>query len=162
MALEFKRSNIIQGGLIYALGDSVAALITDDFDWYRMVGIMIIGATLYAFEIPNYFKWIDRKIQGNNTFKSASQRALLAMLYFNPLWIARHILLIRLFTASTADIGWNLLVIGGISFLVNIPVSFFANYLIQNKINLKHRFIASAIFSGIMAVYYSLSDVLFS
>lgn len=161
MALEYKLSNVIRGGLIYSIGDTIAALIAGDFYWPRLIGILVIGATLYSFEIPNYFKWIDKKVNQNGSFKSAISRALLAMLYFNPLWIARHILFVRLFMGEYEMIGWDLLIIGSISFAVNIPVSLLANYVIQNKIALKHRFLASAIFSGLMAVYYSLSDIWF-
>jgi hypothetical protein len=161
MALEYKLSNIVRGGIIYSIGDTIAVLISNDFDVVRMVGIMVIGATLYAFEIPNYFKWIDRKVKGSGDLKSAMNRAILAMLYFNPLWIARHILFIKLLTGQSDEIGWELVTIGAISFAVNIPISLLANYVIQNKITLKMRFLASAIFSGLMAVYYSLSEIWF-
>ena len=157
MKFIYTKSNIIRGGLIYTLGDTIAAWIGDDFSWMRMLGIMVIGATLYAWEIPNYFRWLDRKVQNTGTFLSSIKRASMAMLYFNPLWIARHILFIKLFSGQTQEIGWNLISIGAMSFLVNIPISLGANYLIQNKIPLKHRFLASAIFSGLMAIYYSLS-----
>ncbi len=157
MKLNYTMSNIIRGGLIYTLGDTIAALIGDDFSWVRMLGILLIGATLYAIEIPNYFSWIDRKVQNTGTFLSSIKRASMAMLYFNPLWIARHILFIKLFSGHFSDINWRLISIGFMSFLINIPVSLGANYLIQNKISLKHRFLASAIFSGLMAIYYSLS-----
>lgn len=161
MSLEYKLSNVIKGSIIYALGDSIASLISHDFTVIRLAGILLIGATLYAFEIPNYFKWIDGKIPHAQTFKANLLRASLAMFYFNPLWIARHILFIKLFMGQYDQISWGLLRIGSISFLVNIPISLAANYLIQNKIPLKHRFVASAIFSGLMAVYYSLSAVWF-
>jgi hypothetical protein len=36
-------------------------------------------------------------------------------------------------------------------------VSLAANYLIQNRISVSRRFMASAVFSGIMAVSYALS-----
>ena len=162
MALEYKINNIIKGGIIYATGDTIAAFISDDFSWMRLLGILFIGATIYAFEIPNYFKWIDKKVNSSGGFIIAMKRALLAMLYFNPLWIARHILFIKIVSSDFDAIGWGLLTTGLISFLINVPVSLFANYLIQNKIDLKHRFLASAIFSGIMAIYYSLSAVWFA
>jgi len=157
MKLNYTKSNIISGGLIYTLGDTIAALFADDFSWIRMLGITVLGATLYAIEIPNYFRWIDKKVQNTGTFFSSIMRASIAMLFFNPLWIARHILFIKLFSGHFDEIGWNLLYIGTVSFLINIPFSLGANYLIQNKISLKHRFLASAIFSGLMAIYYSLS-----
>jgi hypothetical protein len=158
MALEYKLSNIIRGGLIYSIGDTIAALISSEFDWIRLVGIIVIGATIYAFEIPNYFKWIDKKVAGKAGIKPSMYRALLAMLYFNPLWIARHILFIRLLMGQFDQINLSILWVGLMSFLVNIPISLIANYIIQNLISLKHRFIASAIFSGLMAIYYSLSN----
>jgi hypothetical protein len=158
MALQYKISDIAKGGLIYAGGDTVAALIAQEFDWVRMLGMLAIGATVYAFEIPNYFRWIDRKVAATGNWRSSLYRTLLAMLYFNPLWIARHVCFIKLLTGAFAQIGWNLLTVGTISFAVNIPVSLTANYLIQNRIGFNYRFLASAVFSGLMAIYYSLSD----
>ncbi len=161
MALEYKTSNIIRGSLIYMVGDTTAALLSDEFSWLRLAGILLIGATFYAFEIPNYFKWIDKKVSHSGNLKSKLLRASLAMLYFNPLWIARHILFIKLFMGQYNQISWGLISIGALSFLVNIPLSLGANYLIQNKIASEKRFIASAAFSGLMAVYYSLSSIWF-
>lgn len=162
MKLIYTWSNIIRGGLIYAIGDTIAATIGHDFSWARLLGILFLGATLYAIEIPNYFRWIDKRVKNTGSFISSIKRASMAMLYFNPIWIARHILFIKLFSGHYDQIGWQLLSIGAISFLINIPVSLGANYLIQNKIPLKHRFLASAIFSGLMAIYYSLSAVWFT
>lgn len=161
MKLEYKTSNIIRGGLIYAIGDTIAALISHDFSLLRLTGILVIGATLYALEIPNYFKWIDKKTKGNTDVKTSFYRSFLAMMYFNPLWIARHVLLLKIVTGNFDQISWSILKTGSISFLINIPVSLLANYIIQNKIPLDHRFLASAIFSGLMAIYYSLSAVWF-
>lgn len=162
MALEFKLSNSIKGGLIYLAGDSIAAWLSNELDWIRVAGVLFIGATLYALEIPNYFNWIDKKMTGKTDFMSSMIRATLSMLFFNPLWIARHFLFIKIFMLQFDQIGWGLLWVGTISFVVNIPISLGANYFIQNKISLDYRFIASALFSGIMAVYYSLSMNWFS
>ncbi len=161
MKLEYKATNSIRGSLIYALGDSIAALLSHNFCWQRALGILLVGATVYAFEIPNYFNWIAKKVAHPQNNKQKLLRASLAMLYFNPLWIARHILFIQLFTRQFNQINISILTVGTFSFLANIPVSLGANYLIQNKIPLKNRFIASAIFSGVMAIYYSLSAVWF-
>ncbi|UKN00102.1 hypothetical protein K6119_10190 [Paracrocinitomix mangrovi] len=161
MAIQYKQSDIIKGGIIYALGDTIAALISQDFEWIRFVGILVIGATIYALEIPNYFKWIDKKVASDGSISSSFKRAGLAMLYFNPLWIARHILFIQLLTGKYDQIGWGILIAGSLSFVFNIPLSLAANYLIQNKVSLKNRFLASAIFSGLMAIYYSLSAIWF-
>ncbi|WP_217701394.1 hypothetical protein [Tenacibaculum aiptasiae] len=86
----------------------------------------------------------------------------LAIAYFNPLWIFRHLAFIKLFTGNYDLINSQLLIIACWSFLANIPISFIANYLIQNKIRLDWRFMASAIFSALMAIYYALSETIFN
>ncbi len=124
--------------------------------------MMLVGATFYAFEIPNYFDWIVKKTQGLKGLKATLTKTVLAVLYFNPLWIARHLLFIKLFSCQFEAIGFNLLEIACWSFLVNIPISFLANYIIQNRFKLKWRFLGSAVFSAMMAIYYALSETLFS
>ena len=123
---------------------------------------MLIGATIYAFEIPNYFDWIVKKTHHLTGFKATLSKTGLAMLYFNPLWIARHLLFIKLFSGAFESIGWNILTIAFWSFLANILISFVANYIIQNRFKLKWRFLGSAVFSALMAIYYALSESLFS
>lgn len=132
-----------------------------EFSWHRLLGIMFIGATLYAFEIPNYFDWIVKKTHKITGLKAIIAKTSLAILYFNPLWIARHLLFIKLFSGQFETIGWSILEIALWSFLANILISFIANYIIQNQIKLKWRFLASAIFSAIMAIYYALSETFF-
>lgn len=124
--------------------------------------MVIVGATVYAFEIPNYFDWIVKKTEHLKVLKATLTKTGLAILYFNPLWIARHLLFIKLFSGQLEAIGFNLLEIAFWSFLVNIPISFVANYIIQNRFKLKWRFLGSAIFSAVMAIYYALSETLFS
>jgi len=124
--------------------------------------MMIVGATFYAFEIPNYFDWIVKKTQDLSSLKATLTKTGLAIMYFNPLWIARHLLFIKLFSGQFEAIGFNLLEIAFWSFLVNIPISFIANYIIQNRFKLKWRFLGSALFSAVMAIYYALSETLFS
>lgn len=124
--------------------------------------MILVGATFYAFEIPNYFDWIVKKTKHLVGVKATLTKTLLAIIYFNPLWIARHLFFIKLFSLQFKSIHFNLLQIAFISFLINIPISFIANYIIQNKFNLKWRFVASAIFSALMAIYYALSETFFS
>ena len=124
--------------------------------------MVLIGATFYAFEIPNYFDWIVKKTQFLKGIKATLSKTGLAIAYFNPLWIARHLLFIQLFSGQYYDINSTLLKIAFWSFLVNIPISFVANYIIQNRFKLKWRFLGSAIFSALMAIYYALSETLFS
>lgn len=160
--LAYTKSNILRGALIYSSGDLIAAVLLGEFSIIRLLGMMLLGATLYAFEIPNYFAWIERKTKVINGIKKTLTKTALAIVYFNPLWIARHIFFIKLFSGDFGALNLNLLTIGFLSFLVNIPVSFLANFLIQNKVPLDWRFLASAIFSALMAIYYALSEVIFS
>jgi len=159
--LSYSINNILRGAIIYASGDTIAALILNEFSLWRLLGMILIGATVYAFEIPNYFKWIDRKTKDYSGLKLQLYKTSLAILYFNPLWISRHLLFIILVSGQFGDISWDLLRIGALSFLVNIPISIIANYIIQNIIKLKWRFFSSAVFSALMAIYYALSVVLF-
>jgi len=161
-SLHYKKQNILKGALIYSAGDTLAALLLGEFSWYRLLGMMFVGATFYAFEIPNYFDWIVKKTQFLKGIKATLTKTLLAILYFNPLWIARHLLFIKLFSGQFEAIGFNILEIAFWSFLVNIPISFIANYIIQNRFKLKWRFMGSALFSALMAIYYALSETLFS
>ena len=157
----YSLSNALRGMLIYGSGDTAAALILGEFSLSRMVGMLLVGAIIYAIEVPNWFHWIDKKVQDNRDWGSTLQRTGLALLYFNPLWIARHLLFIQLFAGHWQQIGWSLLSLGIYSFLVNIPITFIANYMIQNWLSFRWRFTASALFSACMALYYALAPLLF-
>lgn len=122
---------------------------------------MLVGAIIYSFEIPNYFVWIDKKTSAHKGIKKTFLKTGLAIAYFNPLWIFRHLVFIKLFAGNYEQINSALLLIAFWSFLANIPISLLANYMIQNKIRLDWRFVASAIFSGLMAIYYALSETIF-
>jgi hypothetical protein len=159
--LIYTRQNIVRGLAIYTAGDTIAAIIIGEFAWSRVIGMMVIGGTLYALEIPNYFRWIDRKVAKDKSVRSAVYRTLLAIAYFNPLWIARHLCLIKIISLQFGDIHWSILQVGLWSFLANIPVTFAANYFIQNKLLYQWRFAGSAVFSALMAVYYAVSEVIF-
>jgi len=123
--------------------------------------MLLIGAIIYSFEIPNYFAWIDKKTISYKGIKKTFAKTGLAIAYFNPLWIFRHLAFIKLFSGTYLQINSHLLLIAFWSFLVNIPISLIANYMIQNKIRLDWRFVASAVFSGLMAIYYALSETIF-
>jgi len=151
---RYSRNNILRGVLIYPLGDTIAALILNQFSPERLAGMILVGGLIYSLEIPAWFAHISGRYQG-------IQRALMAMLYFNPLWIARHFAFISLFSGQADSIHWSLLLISLKSFAVNLPVAFGANYFIQNKMSLRWRFFSSAVFSSLMAIYYALSRVIF-
>lgn len=155
-----RRSDALRGLLIYGAGDAAAAAIGDGFAWPRLAGMAAIGATLYALEIPAWFRWIDRREPRAGT-AAAWRRAGWALLYFNPIWIARHLFFIRLFGGRFEELGWRLLVTGSISFAVNLPAGLAANWLIQNRVPASWRFAASALYSALMAAYYAWSGTWF-
>lgn len=153
-APENRKSDILKGLFIYAAGDTVAACMTCGFSLTRLLGVMAVGGLIYSFEIPAWFSWINGRFTG-------FARAGMAVLYFNPFWIARHLCFISLFSGETGDVSTELIFIAFKGFLANLPVVFAANYLIQNRIPLKWRFLSSAVFSSLMAVYYPLCRVIF-
>jgi hypothetical protein len=152
-------ANALRGGITYGIGDTVASLLLHQFSWVRLLGIALVGATLYAWEVPIAFRWIARVVHGKS-YRSI-RSVLLAMAYFNPLWIARHLLIINLLSGNWALIGWGLLLTAAKSFGGNLPLPLVANYFIQNKVPLKHRFLVSSCFSAVMVVYYALSATWF-
>lgn len=154
------KRNSLHGAIIYSLGDSCAALLTGEFQVSRLVGMMLLGGSLYAIEIPLYFAWLKHRF-GKQGFVNGIKRALLAQAFFNPLWIARHLAFINFFSGQFAAIQWNLIGIGLDSFMQILPVTLLVNYVIQNFIPHSWRFFASAGFSTLMAIYYALSAVLF-
>jgi hypothetical protein len=150
----------LHGAIIYSLGDSCAALLTDEFQLSRLIGMILLGGTLYAVEIPCYFSWIERRFNKQG-ISNGIKRALVAEAFFNPLWIARHIAFINCFSGQFAALQWNLIDMGLDSFIHILPLALLANYVIQNLIPYTWRFLASATFSALTAVYYALSEVLF-
>ncbi len=148
------------GGVVYAAGDSFAALLTGEFLYQRLLGMLILGGTLYAWEIPNYFQYLDRRIPGADLLSSL-QRMLCSSLFFNPLWIARHLVFIECFAGQWQAINVDILFIATYSFVYAVPASLLVNYMIQNKTPLHWRYITSSVFSAFMAVYFALSEVLF-
>jgi hypothetical protein len=159
--LQFSKSNALQSALIYSAGDTIASLMLHSFSYQRMLGVAIIGGTLYSLEIPNYFNWINVHTHLLEGLKASVRRTILALLYFNPLWIARHLLLVQIVSGNYDAISWNLLLIGYRSFINNILYTIPINFLIQNKISLHRRFLVSSMFSAVMAIYYALSQVWF-
>jgi len=154
----YTKQNILIGAALYSSGDMIASVMLDQFSWIRFFGMMLIGATIYSYEIPNYFIWIEKRTSNLTGIKKTFNKTLLAIMYFNPLWVARHLFFIYLFSRNFEAINSNLFTIAFWSFLVNIPISAIANYFIQNKIKLNWRFLASTIFSGLMAIYYAMSE----
>lgn len=160
MQFFYTKTNIIRGALIYCIGDTIATIISGDFNITRMLGIALMGGTMYAFEIPNFLLWLNDKDFGTS-LKAKWTRAILFTLYFNPLWIARHILLLELFSGNFEKINWDLLSLGWDAFLYPLPIVIPANYIISNVIPYKWRFVGSTTFSGMMAIYYAVAPIIF-
>lgn len=156
-------TNQIRGLVIYPLGDAIAQLILGDINLLRVLVLSLVGGFIYSYEIGKWFGYIQQK------FKQPLVKTAMAVLYFNPLWIARHFLFIELvlnpelfFNASTVgEQLTKILVLGLKSFAGGVLVSLIANYLIQNKVPLNYRFLLSATFSALMGIYYALSKVWF-
>ena len=161
--MRYTKSDAIWGGVLFAIGDTIAALILNQFTLVRLVGMFVIGATVYAFEIPNFFTWIEKITAEKYTgLKRKIIKTLAVVAFFNPLWIFRHSVFILLLLGTYNLINSTLLQASVVAFLYNIPFSFGGNYLIQNKVPLRWRFIVNAIFSALITTYYSLSPMLLS
>jgi hypothetical protein len=170
-------TNLLIGWTVYPAGDLIAQLISREFSLLRLVIMAIAGGVIYRFEVPRWFRLLDRyQFRPETLSRHPSLRLLAredghlnwlgrtmgAILYFNPLWIARHMLFIRLGTnpASFAAPGaavMNALLVGTKSFLVNLPISIAGNYVIQMRLPLRWRFLGSSIFSGLLAAAYALA-----
>lgn len=154
-----KPSEIIKGAITFGVFDTIAAIILGEFSWLRLVGMTLIGASIYAIEIPSYFAWIQNKSQSMSPSKGNWYKTLMTVAYFNPLWIARHMCFIYLLNGQGID--WGVMGAAWQSFVYGMPVSVVVNYLIQNKVPMKNRFLVSSLFSGCMAIFYAVSAVIF-
>jgi len=158
----FNKKNIINGAIIYGIGDSIGSLILNEFSWIRLIGLSLIGGTVYAIEIPAFFDWLETYSKKFSLKKSQTVKVILSTLFFNPIWIARHFIFIFLFSGNLASINMNLLHIAWLAYITPLPITLLANYLIQNKVNLTWRFPASSIFSALMVIYFALSKIIFN
>ena len=66
------RADAIRGLLIYGAGDGLAAWIGGEFGWTRFAGMAAVGATVYAFEVPAWFRRIDRNVPAGGRAASFS------------------------------------------------------------------------------------------
>lgn len=161
--------------LIYPVGDFTAQLITGEISGRRLFVIFLAGALVYLYEVPNWFDKIDgfefdRYTRVTRFFARSSEdrhlnwlgRTFGAILYFNPLWVGRHMLFIRIgadaqvFSHFGTAVRESLL-LGAKSFALNLPVSLIGNYLIQMRLPAHWRVRASSIFSALLATAYALA-----
>lgn len=175
--------NLFVGWCLYPLGDLIGQLLLGKFNLHRLLAMVLMGGLIYSHEIPFWFKWLDgikckrsqsssaklllRESEDGELSLNWLGRTLGAVLYFNPLWIARHVALINL---ATNDFHLTLplevaliefLKIGVKSFVFNLPISMTGNFIIQQKLPLKYRFAGSATLSGILSVAYGVEYFLF-
>lgn len=157
---NFFHRDRMAGLIIYPAGDAVAQIILGEFHILRLLVLAAVGGLIYAWEIPKWFRFIEKR------YTHFFPRTLAAIAYFNPLWIARHLFFIAMamnpavlgsFNA-TVDAALGCMITGTKSFAGAIILSFIGNFIIQNRMPLRLRFIGSSVFSGLMAVYYALSQ----
>ncbi|CAC9586128.1 hypothetical protein [uncultured Gammaproteobacteria bacterium] len=159
--VQIKWQDAVTGALLFAAGDSIGTLISGDFLYQRMLGMIVLGGTLYSWEIPTYFAHLQRRFNKQG-YLNAFQRTLAAGLFFNPLWIARHMLFIKLFAGQWQTISLDILGLATLSFIYCFPFSLLVNYLIQNVLSLRWRFLVSSIYSALTVIYFALSEQIFA
>ncbi len=178
MSRKFKLSWV--PWVLYPAGDWIAQLITGDFNANRLLALSVTGGLVYQLEVPLWFRWLDHRSfsdaqlqrfpwlrrltlpQDDRHRLGWLGRTLGAMLYFSPLWIVRHMLILKMSVTPWAQIAWpaTLGMLWGAScksFLVNMPFSLLGNYMIQAKLPLKYRFLGSIIMTGLFSVAYALA-----
>ena len=163
--------------LIYPLGDAVAQLILQEFSLRRFLSLTFLALAFYQWEIPKWFKLLDTIVVPAHKISIMPMagtvltkeyklnwfgRTLGAMIYFNPLWIARHMLFISLGKSSWGLINFNELVLSSLtlgvkSFLVNLPISIAGNYIVQAKLKLEYRFLGSVILTSLLTICYAMA-----
>lgn len=175
----------LAGWVLYPLGDLIGQVIMGDPSLSRYITITVVGGVLYRFEIPKWFGFLDRfrlekdSIQKHRLLRYFVNEATTdgpfkfnwlgktigAALFFNPLWIARHLFFIAVATTPFHDINWieilgSTLRAGSISFLTNLPICIIGNYFIQEHLSLKYRFLGSALLTTLLNIKYAMEFML--
>jgi len=162
--------------LIYPFGDLAAQFILQEFNICRVLSLTFLAFAFYQWEIPKWFKFLDDVSISQGEINVISRflinedsklnwlgKTLGAMLYFNPLWIARHMFFISI--SKTNCFGLNSfnelilssLTLGVKSFLVNLPVTLIGNFIVQAKLKLKYRFLGSVLLTSLLTICYALA-----
>ncbi|EKE03353.1 MAG: hypothetical protein ACD_20C00214G0023 [uncultured bacterium] len=162
--------------LLYPIGDAIAQLILQEFNIYRFIALTLAALLIYQWEIPIFFKLIENAKLSENKFTSLPAfkvflnqdmrfnwigKTIAVTLFFNPFWISRHMLIIELGTTHWASINFfefsiTSLELGYKLFLVTLPIVFIGNFIVQNKISHKNRFLGNAVLSGLLAIFYAV------
>lgn len=172
--------------VLYPAGDLIAQLILGEVNWARLLALSATGGILYQFEVPRWFRWLDQRTVSQTQLQRLPAltflvrrtdddryvlnwrgRTLGAMSYFSPLWITRHMLVLKLATTPWSEIVfWPTLGVLGIaackSFLINLPFSLLGNYIIQVRLPLQYRFLGSIIMTGLFSIAFALAFRFFS
>ena len=179
-----KWMNLAVALLAYPTGDLVGQLIMgDDLNISRLIGVMIAGLIFYQFEVPYWFRFLDRLSFNDRdrwiftivTRPDASGRRKLnwigktigAMLYFNPLWIARHVLIISFATTPWIEFDFTAVLfqsleLGLRSFVTNLPISIVGNFVVQQCLPLHLRFFGSSVLTMVFNIKYAVEYRYFS
>jgi hypothetical protein len=174
-----KLFNTLISWTLFPLGDLCAQLITQEFNPYRLLALSLAGGLIYQYETTAWFELLENKCFSpqelwvfpflkpavRETTESIYQlngvgKTMGAILYFNPIWIARHMLFITLGTTPCSSLNGAIvlssLLSGSKSFLVNLPLSLLANYILQEKIPYRYRYLGSIVLTGLFAIAYAL------
>lgn len=169
--------DIFVGLMMYPMGDLIGQVITGDISLWRTIAVALIGAFLYRLEIPRWFAYLDHLRWNNRGSSPLTMITRLdqdgtrrlnwlgktggAMLYFNPLWIARHVFIITLATTAWAELTltvalWQALSVGLKSFITNLPFSIAGNFIVQQCLPLRFRFMGSATLTMLFTIKYAV------
>jgi len=171
--------NNVAGWLVYPLGDLIGQLIGGNLNIARIVAIALAGGIIYRREIPAWFAFLVRfKVSPSTARRFPFMRLILkddadglklnwlgrtlgATIYFNPLWMARHMMIIMLATHSWVTFNWaqalaDALVLGVKAYVCNLPMTLVGNYIIQERLPFKYRLAGSSLLSALVSIVYAL------
>lgn len=171
--------DILVACTLYPLGDLIGQMISHNINFHRLIALALIGCVIYRREVPDWFARLNKMQIAEAQLKrfpwlnycvdssmpsgrlNGFGRTMGSVIYFNPFWIARHMLFIKLATTCWAElvpltIICSTVVLGIKSFLINLPLSYLGNYVIQAKLPLHLRYLGSVVLSTVLAIMYAL------
>ncbi len=181
LSIPVSKTDKLSGWILYPLSDGLAQLILGDISYLRILFVALLGRYVYAIEIPKWFGflsvWHRTTIPtgllrgfwvktGEHYYFNWLSKTIGATLWFNPLWIARHMLVLELANIVSGKTNFftflpQALHLGTVSFIGQFPVAIIVNYIIICRLPDRSRFIWSSVFSGILAIYYAVGKVYF-
>lgn len=181
LSIKISNTDKISGWIIYPIGDLIAQLVLGDVSLLRLLIIALVGRYVYAIETPKWFGFLATwkralkptgiakffwEKQKDGFYFSWLSKTLGSTFWFNPLWIARHMLVLELANIITGTSSFfkflpQALHLGSISFVMQFPVAIVVNYIIICRLDAKSRFIWASIFSGTLSIYYAVVRVYF-